>query len=539
MATRIRPNDEQRAIIDAVADGKNTIVIAGAGTGKTSTMELVARALPKTRILYLAFNRAAKDDAEKRMPQNVTCKTSHGLAYGPVGRTYASRLNQGRIPSWKLAQIMSYHTVNLSASERMPAAKIASMVRRTVDRFCHSADVEIEPYHTPWLSALSEEENTALRQLVRPLAREAWDDVLQNNGKFPFTFDSYLKIYQLGEPKLAYDLICLDEAQDTNPCMADIVLKQNMQKVLVGDPHQAIYEWRGAIDAMQKFEHDERLMLTGSYRFGPAVADEANVWLEALGSDLQLRGYKKLESVVQDEAVENPDAILCRGNAGAIVEAMTALEQGKKVAIVGGGGPIAQLARAAQQLMAGAATDHPDLIAFQNWSEVRTYVKEEREDAGSLAPLVRLVDTQGVEAILQMCNALVDEGRGKPDIVVSTAHKAKGREWGRVQISSDFMPPKRDEELRPDEGRLAYVTVTRAKSVLGRGSLRWITEADRAFARKAMNLNILLPHNEPMMSPYAEGGLTGSQAGWATQAAENAENWQIGGPDDKLHGRMS
>lgn len=509
MATKIRPNDEQREIMDAVADGKNTIVVAGAGTGKTSTMELVARALPKARILYLAFNKAAQLDAADRMPRNVTCKTSHGLAYGPVGRTYASRLNQGRVPSWKLAQMMSYHTISLSASERMPAAKVASMVRRTVDRFCHSADGQIEAFHVPYLTARTDEENAALRAAVVPLAVEAWDEVLNNNGRFPFTFDSYLKIYQLGEPKLAYDLICLDEAQDTNPCVADIVLRQDFQKVLVGDPNQAIYEWRGAIDAMRKFDYDAKLMLTGSYRFGPAVADEANVWLEALEADLRLRGYKKLESVVQDDAVEQPDAILCRGNAGAIVEAMTALEQGHKVAIVGGGGPIAALARAAQQLMAGAATDHPDLIAFKNWAEVRQYVKEEREDAGSLAPLVRLVDNQGVEAILQMCNALVDENR-KPDIVISTAHKAKGREWGRVQISHDFLPPKRDEELRPDEGRLAYVTVTRAKHLLGRGSLRWVTAQDRAWAREAMAVDEIVTLSKPLQIDPA------SQAGWGT-----------------------
>lgn len=510
----LRPNDEQREIMNAVSDGNDTIAIAGAGTGKTSTMELIARAIPKTRILYLAFNKAAQLDAADRMPSNVTCKTSHALAYGPVGRTYASRLNQGRVPSWKLAQQMGYNSVNLSQSERMPAAKVASMVRRTVDRFCHSADPQIEPYHVPWLSALGDDENTALRQIVRPLAAEAWDDVLQSNGKFPFTFDSYLKIYQLGEPRLPYDLIVLDEAQDTNPCVADIVLRQKgkSQLVMVGDPQQAIYEWRGAVDAMQKFAYDKLLMLTGSYRFGQAVADEANLWLEALGSDLRLKGYKKLTSVVQDEAVENPSAILCRGNAGAIVEAMTALDQGKSVAIVGGGGPIAALARAAAQLMSGAVTDHPDLIAFKNWAEVRQYVKEEREDAGSLAPLVRLVDNQGVEAILAMCNALVDEQRGKPEIVVSTAHKAKGREWDRVQISGDFMPPKRDEELRPDEGRLAYVTVTRAKQVLGRGSLRWMTDQDRATAREMMDVDRIVADNAGELTYSAGPGGAGMPA---------------------------
>jgi superfamily I DNA/RNA helicase len=99
-----------------------------------------------------------------------------------------------------------------------------------------------------------------------------------------------------------------------------------------------------------------------------------------------------------------------------------------------------------------------------------------------------------------MCNKLVDEIKGNPDLVVSTAHKAKGREWNTVQVSSDFQPPKPDEEPRQDEMRLAYVTVTRGKLVLSRGSLAWPRdrgESGRVTARKGLGLDPYAGEMEP------------------------------------------
>jgi antirestriction protein ArdC/DNA polymerase III epsilon subunit-like protein len=62
----------------------------------------------------------------------------------------------------------------------------------------------------------------------------------------------------------------------------------------------------------------------------------------------------------------------------------------------------------------------------------------------------------------------------------TTAHKAKGREWGRVLIAEDFKGPELNEEtlewqLPPEEElNLMYVAVTRAQTALDPGSLNWI-----------------------------------------------------------------
>jgi superfamily I DNA/RNA helicase len=102
---------------------------------------------------------------------------------------------------------------------------------------------------------------------------------------------------------------------------------------------------------------------------------------------------------------------------------------------------------------------------------------------GDLQPLVDLVDKHGVQAILGAVDRLCDEAVCQ--VTVSTAHKAKGREWPRVHIAADFTPPRDTDQLGPDgspvpgpvdsaEARLAYVAVTRARHLLDRSGLSWI-----------------------------------------------------------------
>lgn len=62
------------------------------------------------------------------------------------------------------------------------------------------------------------------------------------------THAGYLKLFQLSRPILGrtYDVIMLDEAQDSNPCIASIVLRETgCARILVGDSHQVRGAWHG------------------------------------------------------------------------------------------------------------------------------------------------------------------------------------------------------------------------------------------------------------------------------------------------------
>ncbi|CAF1346996.1 unnamed protein product [Didymodactylos carnosus] len=95
------------------------------------------------------------------------------------------------------------------------------------------------------------------------------------------THDGYLKLYQLSKPKiLTFDCIFVDEAQDLTPAVIDIINNQGVSKILVGDRHQQIYAFRGAVDAMSKMESIVTFYLTKSFRFGYEIAFVSNLVLQ-------------------------------------------------------------------------------------------------------------------------------------------------------------------------------------------------------------------------------------------------------------------
>jgi hypothetical protein len=463
----MNPTPEQQAIVDAYRTCERLVIEAGAGSGKTSTLKMCAAATPGRCGVYLAYNRAIADDAKRSFPPSVTCATAHSFAYRAVGASFRDRLNGPRMPARETARILGIAGPTRINPERVLAPdQVARIAMETVGRFCHSADAQVGRRHVPAKPGLDDPASmAALAAAVLPYAERAWADVTRRDGQLKFTHDVYLKLWQLSGPRLPADFVLLDEAQDANPVVADIVRRQAAQQVLVGDRSQAIYGWRGAVDAMATFE-GRRLALSQSFRFGQAVADEANKFLELLAAPLRLRGHERIASSVGE--LERPAAVLCRTNAEAVAKVMSAFEAGRRPALVGGGNDIRALAEAAVTLKAGLGTAHPELFIFRTWSELQEYV--EHDEAGAdLKVFVGLVDAYGPEVVMDTIDRLVDERRA--DVVVSTAHKAKGREWDTVRIADDFREPK---ESNAPELMLAYVAVTRAKLALDKGGLAWV-----------------------------------------------------------------
>ncbi|MFE9650549.1 UvrD-helicase domain-containing protein [Streptomyces sp. NPDC006365] len=480
----MNPTDEQQAAADAFHAGEHLALQAGAGTGKTTTLALLAHATQR-RGRYLAYNRAIAQDATARFPKNVWCKTAHALAYAAVGHRYTRRLNAPRRPAWQTGQALGI-TKPIRIGDRDLSPKALSYATlRTVARFCHTADEAITRHHVPHLRGLEDTDlHTQLAAHIVPFARKAWADLQHpDEGAVRFDHDHYLKIWALTQPTINADFLLLDEAQDTNPVVEQIFLSQreHAQLVMVGDSAQAIYQWRGAKDVMTGFDGTQ-LTLSQSFRFGPQLAAEANRWLHIADAPIRLTGTPAVPTEIGP--LTRPDAVLCRTNVGAMAQAMDLLAAGYRVGLAGGADSLYALAQAARNLTEGRRTTHPELLLFPSWGELQDYAAH--DPAGrDLQPLVDLVDRHGTDAILAALAQLVPEPQA--EVTVSTAHKAKGREWARVKIADDFTPPKdsdqHDDTGRPvpgpiddGEARLAYVAVTRTRQRLDIGGLSWIED---------------------------------------------------------------
>lgn len=82
-------------------------------------------------------------------------------------------------------------------------------------------------------------------------------------------FLGYLKLFQLSGVNFAdcayrhWDVVLIDEAQDLSLAIIDLVKKAtSCAKIIVGDPNQQIYSFRGATNAIPMLEADHTFFLT-------------------------------------------------------------------------------------------------------------------------------------------------------------------------------------------------------------------------------------------------------------------------------------
>ena len=174
-----------------------------------------------------------------------------------------------------------------------------------------------------------------------------------------------------------------------------------------------------------------------SWRFGPEIADEANVWLGVVGGELRVVGAPGRESVLAK--LDNADAVLCRSNAVTIDEVLAAHVSGTKVHLEGDGTEMLALARAAQLMQDGQPAEHPQLAAFADWAAVQAYAEDD-PFGSDLAAAVRTIDNYGAGTVVDAIEGTVPAEEAQ--VVVSTLHKCKGLEWAKVRIADDFRQPR-------------------------------------------------------------------------------------------------
>jgi hypothetical protein len=445
--------DEQEVAVSAFTTGESLRLVAYAGAGKTSTLTAMAAARPEKRGLYVAFNKAIADDAARKFTNTrVECRTAHSLAFREVaGMGYATEKMTASLTAKSSAlnfrNMAAFYNVEVSPS------LFGQLTLGTLRRFCQSDDPEVALAHVP---AAARPLARELRRSVADAAADLWARQTDPCDPMPLGHDGYLKVWALSNPRLdqSYAYLLIDEAQDLNPVLIGVVARQECQVVAVGDPWQQIYEWRGARDALRVLPGRE-LRLTRSFRFGEKIAAYAWRLLEACGETHRLCGTSAAGSVTRPDSL--PEALLCRTNVGAVRWIMRYTDLGSPVCVPGGVGPALALVRDAERLQRGYAAETPELLGFDSWPEVVRYA--ETEEGAGLRAVVELVERYGIERLKSYLDQVI--ARPVPDCVtISTAHRAKGLEWSRVEVADDF---GRHGEIPLAERRLFYVACTRAR----------------------------------------------------------------------------
>ncbi|XP_075932332.1 F-box DNA helicase 1 [Anarhichas minor] len=525
--SQIQLTGEQQQILSHDVQGDHVVkIVAFAGTGKTTTLVKYAEQRPHLRFLYVAFNKSVASEAQRRFPSNVACKTVHSLAYANVGRKYQFRQ--------KLTFNLKPFAINSVLPQGRGGFVRAKVVTTTLNAFMASPDEAITVGHVPSFRKVKDRKEIILEDEKVLFAREAqtiWNKMKDLNetkvDAYYMTHDGYLKLWQLQVPKpclsYQYDVLFIDEAQDCTPVIMDVLLSQSCGKVLVGDPHQQIYTFKGAVNALNLVEHTHIFYLTQSFRFGAEIAYVGATILKVCkGVEKILVGGKQKGGVCDETAdrvgealrsgvslCPGKTAILSRCNVSVFSEAVRLTDSNPQCRIhfIGGVDGIG-LNRILDiyQLMEGTKFIRDPLIRrFANnspnafWA-LKKYVKQ--TDDLELDAKLNIVEKYGkrIPELVKRLEMCFEDDFHKADFIVGTVHKAKGLEFDTVMVTDDFAkvpsskhnlhfnPDFSFSDIADDEWNLLYVAVTRAKTslIITKSIRRILTVAGEYFLKSEM-----------------------------------------------------
>jgi len=480
--------DEQHAAIQAPESRFK--INAVAGSGKTTTLLEYAKRRADKRILYLAYNRAiAREIAQKLKSEglkHVTASTIHSLAYRHVGgNTFSleAELSEGFIADRYL-----------SDDPRNKRLLTAWLIKDLTGYYLNAAytrldDGLLERYEddtTPKGEVRSLLDNQGMRLLA--VVKAVLGDMRQK--RIPAVHDFYLKLFQFSKPRLLYDIILVDEAQDTSGVMLSILQRQSAGQVYVGDTFQQIYAFRFAINSLARLELPV-YPLTQTFRFGDflarTIAQRVNAAyaLLKLSDRLIMKGtedYTKVGLKALDG--RSPIAVIGRSNLE-LFKACLEYLHGTKARFhfegaYSGYSFMNQRVASVYYLSIGqAARIHDALIKrFTSLDELERFANETQNQR--LLTIIELVETYGGDLFdfdKEIKSRL--EEKQNADIVFTTTHKAKGQEYQHVKmLADDFITQNVIRELLKkeksdvpkqrlrEEINVYYVAATRASSAI-------------------------------------------------------------------------
>ena len=490
---RIEGTDEQKAIWREVQHGENHVqVVARAGTGKTTTMieglnRCRSRIINKgVQVGITTFAKAGADELERKVPKRVWAGTLHRLGL---------RILRDNHPDVGIDRKKSFGIAK-RVWDRFGSRPRKGELKATV-RF---ADLLKQ---NGWLvSEVSEKRRTDLDELIARYGivwrgnRRALFDLVQvimlesqiEDATVDFADMLWLP-YVLELQGWKFDWLVVDESQDLNRVQQHLALNNARRLIVVGDPSQSIYGFRGAeVDGMTKMAEYlsvgsplTHLPLTTCWRCPNEVIALAQKLVPSIRArpDAEDGEIHFLSEGSAEAELQPGHMVLCRTNAPlfSLICRLWKLE----VTSYGQGTDYAKtLLDLVDYLEDHGAGNMLELKAcLGTWYQnQRRYLEDSKASKAALSALEDRYQCLRVMAdasytIGDLRKRLGKVGRdsiGSKDAVrLSTIHRAKGLEADHVTILSPELLPhpmaEHKEDLRQEEN-IAYVAVTRAKRSL-------------------------------------------------------------------------
>lgn len=234
-----------------------------AGSGKTTTLLELSKIHNTKKILYIAFNKSLiteiRSKIQEKSLRNLFPTTFDALMRDVFINKTGIEPNIVDLKPQTLPHIMSWF-VN-------KPYRIKNYYISNFKKFCNQTKYsDIHEFSKKVLGG------------DKKLLINMWEQTLTHDL---ITFDSIRKMVEMNHwckdyLDSKYDMIFIDESQDFDNTMLKILLEDTtIPKIFVGDPKQAIYEWKGCINAFDKLpESALTLEFYSTFRVGAPACDE-------------------------------------------------------------------------------------------------------------------------------------------------------------------------------------------------------------------------------------------------------------------------
>ena len=480
MRTQPKPTPEQAAILDS--SGQITRIDARAGTGKTTTLQLLADQYSDKKILYLVFNRRAKEEAKQKFPSNVHVHTIHSLALAASQHNNRKwQLDDRRGGGFGVHDLL--HRFGHVGSKQQI---VASLAHQFLTYFFNSEfktqDDAIKPFAKGTLSEKQSEDLEKHAGVILDVCKEKTAAWFSGHEKCPHDF--YLKLAhvqgRIDQRLKQYDLVLVDEGQDLTEVTLDSLRNFAGRVFLVGDAHQQLYRFRYATNALSKLNPDAEYELSLSFRYGAEIAKVVSEFIaETKGiSKFKIQGNPEITSDVLFHGgasfirYERGSALLSRTNLSLFESAVEIHERGMKCKFMRGIRSILYQALDTYNLSMGDSDKirDPLIKSFSEIDEMKEYA-EEVDDYGRLA-LIKIVENheRDMPGIIFDILEAEEESQSLDSadaVTLATVHTAKGAEFERVYLHEDLITSlsrelKDQDSEYEDEINIMYVAMTRA-----------------------------------------------------------------------------
>jgi len=491
--SKFKPSPYQQAIFDFVKDGQDSgIIEAVAGSGKTTTIVESLKFISKDKqILFLAFNKSIAEELKSRVPSNVKAATFHSTGFGAW--MSANRGSRIRVESNKVRdlcrdwigekELKDYMGFVMKMVGLAKGFGIGYLLQDTMETWMNLMD----HFDVNLNTGNGREKNKEITEargieLARMILEKSIDE-----AESVIDFDDMLYMPLIRNCRFnKYDFVFIDEAQDTNGVQMALLkrmLKPGGRLVAVGDPHQAIYGFRGTdSEAMSRIEEDFgciNLPLSVSYRCPQAVVRAAQEFVPHIETfDGAPEGSVENLDKYDPKDFQGTDAILCRVTAP-LVEAAYGLIKRRVACRILGRDIGVGLENLIKQMKA-KDIDHLEerLDAYLNREIAKLTSKGKEDKAQAVDDRVSTLrciishldeDNRTIDNLIRSIQQLfTDNNKGL--LTLATCHRVKGLEFPRVFIlgRNEYMPSKwaRQQWQKQQEQNLIYVAYTRAKREL-------------------------------------------------------------------------